>query len=364
VISITGIRKDFQSGDEAVAALRGIDLEVSKGEFFVLLGPSGSGKTTLLRSVAGLEKPNAGEIVLNGNMVYSSNRRISAPPEEREIGMVFQSYAIWPHLTVAENIGLVLTHGRARLSKSQAAERIRRSLALVQLENFDNRPARLLSGGQQQRVALARALAVNPALLLMDEPLSNLDARLREEVRTSIKKLTNQVGITVLYVTHDQVEAMVLADRIGVMSRGQILQIGNPFELYRSPVNALVAEFFGSINWIHGRMLDDQCIESEIGPLVTETSRRYEGGVVVGVRPEDVKLDRASTEAENRLEGNIVSSNFLGDQVIAEVKIKDKILVAKVSPEKENLSGNVTVQLPKARIVVFPETPVGEPVTR
>jgi iron(III) transport system ATP-binding protein len=362
VISIAGIRKDFQTGDQAVAALRGIDLEVSKGEFFVLLGPSGSGKTTLLRSVAGLEKPDAGEIILNGETVYSGDRRISAPPEERKIGMVFQSYAIWPHLTVAENIGLVLTHGRARLSKSQAAERIHRSLALVQLENFDNRPARLLSGGQQQRVALARALAVNPALLLMDEPLSNLDARLREEVRTNIKKLTNRLGITVLYVTHDQVEAMVLADRIGVMSHGQILQIGNPFELYRSPANALVAEFFGSINWIHGKMLDGQHVESEIGPLVTELSRRYEGAVVVGIRPEDVKLDSASTGAENRLDGNVVSSNFLGDQVIAEVKIKDKILVAKVPPEREKLSGNVMVQLPKAKIVVFPEAATGETV--
>jgi iron(III) transport system ATP-binding protein len=363
VISITGIRKDFQTGDEAVAALRGIDLEVGKGEFFVLLGPSGSGKTTLLRCVAGLEKPNAGEIILNGKTVYSGNQRISAPPEEREIGMVFQSYAIWPHLTVAENVGLVLTHGRARLSKSQAAERIRRSLALVPLENFDNRPARLLSGGQQQRVALARALAVNPALLLMDEPLSNLDARLREEVRTSIKKLTNQVGITVLYVTHDQVEAMVLADRIGVMSRGQILQIGNPFELYRSPANALVAEFFGSINWIHGRMLDGERVESEIGPLVTELSRRYDGAVVVGVRPEDVKLDSASTGAENRLDGKVVSSNFLGDQVVAEVKVKDKILVAKAPPEREKLAGNVTVQLPKAKIVIFPES-ASDAVTR
>jgi iron(III) transport system ATP-binding protein len=362
VISLAGLRKDFQTGDQAVAALRGIDLEVGKGEFFVLLGPSGSGKTTLLRSVAGLEKPDAGEIILNGKTVYSSSRRISAPPEEREIGMVFQSYAIWPHLTVAENIGLVLTHGRARLPKNQAAERIRRCLALVQLENFDNRPARLLSGGQQQRVALARALAVNPALLLMDEPLSNLDARLREEVRTNIKKLTGQLGITVLYVTHDQVEAMVLADRIAVMSHGRILQIGNAFELYRSPANALVAEFFGSINWIRGKMLDGQRVESEIGPLVTETSRRYDGAVVVGIRPEDVKLDDAFNGAENRLDGNVVSSNFLGDQVIAEVKIKDKILVAKVSPEKERLAGSVAVQLPRNRIVVFPETATGEPV--
>ena len=362
MISLAGLRKDFQTGDQAVAALQGIDLEVHKGEFFVLLGPSGSGKTTLLRSVAGLEKPDAGEIILNGKTVYSSSRRISAPPEEREIGMVFQSYAIWPHLTVAENIGLVLTHGRARLPKNQAAERIRRCLVLVQLENFDNRPARLLSGGQQQRVALARALAVNPALLLMDEPLSNLDARLREEVRTNIKKLTGQLGITVLYVTHDQVEAMVLADRIAVMSHGRILQIGNPFELYRSPANALVAEFFGSINWIRGKMLDGQRVESEIGPLVTETSRRYDGAVVVGIRPEDVKLDDAFNGVENRLDGNVVSSNFLGDQVIAEVKIKDKILVAKVSPEKERLAGNVAVQLPRNRIVVFPETATGEPV--
>ena len=362
MISLAGLRKDFQTGDQAVAALQGIDLEVHKGEFFVLLGPSGSGKTTLLRSVAGLEKPDAGEIILNGKTVYSSSRRISAPPEEREIGMVFQSYAIWPHLTVAENIGLVLTHGRARLPKNQAAERIRRCLALVQLENFDNRPARLLSGGQQQRVALARALAVNPALLLMDEPLSNLDARLREEVRTNIKKLTGQLGITVLYVTHDQVEAMVLADRIAVMSHGRILQIGNAFELYRSPANALVAEFFGSINWIRGKMLDGQRVESEIGPLVTETSRRYDGAVVVGIRPEDVKLDGAFNGVENRLDGNVVSSNFLGDQVIAEVKIKDKILVAKVSPEKERLAGNVAVQLPRNRIVVFPETATGEPV--
>ncbi|HSQ12607.1 MAG TPA: ABC transporter ATP-binding protein, partial [Candidatus Deferrimicrobium sp.] len=214
--------------------------------FFVLLGPSGSGKTTLLRSVAGLEKPDSGEISLDDKMVFSSSRRISEPPEARGIGMVFQSYAIWPHLTVAENIGLVLTHGRSRLSKSEAQNRIRHALSLVQLDDFENRPARLLSGGQQQRVALARALAVNPALLLMDEPLSNLDARLREEVRTNIKKLATRLGITALYVTHDQVEAMVLADRIAVMAHGEILQIGNPFELYRAPANSQIAEFCGS----------------------------------------------------------------------------------------------------------------------
>jgi iron(III) transport system ATP-binding protein len=356
VISISGVRKEFQTGEQPVAALRGIDLEVGKGEFFVLLGPSGSGKTTLLRSVAGLEKPDAGEIVLDGKTVFSSAKRISAPPEERRIGMVFQSYAIWPHLTVAENISLVLTHGRYRLSQPEAAERVRHSLALVQLENFENRPARLLSGGQQQRVALARALAVNPALLLMDEPLSNLDARLREEVRANIKKLASQLGITVLYVTHDQVEAMVLADRVAVMSHGQILQIGSPFELYRAPASTMVAEFFGSMNWLRGKMLGGARVETEIGTLSLDGSRSFSGAVVVGVRPEDVKLARSFNEGENRIEGKVVSSTFLGDQVVAEVKINDKILIAKATAEDEKLAGDVTICLPKTRLVVFAET--------
>ncbi|HKY09053.1 MAG TPA: ABC transporter ATP-binding protein, partial [Candidatus Binatia bacterium] len=333
MIAITGLCKNFQSGDQTIAALRSVDLEVPKGEFFVLLGPSGSGKTTLLRSVAGLEKPNGGTIVLNGKTVYSASPRVFAPPEERQIGMVFQSYAIWPHLTVAENIGLVLTHGRFRLPKHEAAERIRQSLALVQLDDFDNRPARLLSGGQQQRVALARALAVNPALLLMDEPLSNLDARLREEVRANIKKLAVRLGITVLYVTHDQVEAMVVADRIAVMAHGEILQIGNPFELYRRPASSLVAEFFGSINWIHGRMRGGNGVDTEIGHLATDDARQYDGRVVVGVRPEDVKLDGTSPEDENRLEGKVLSSTFLGDQRIAEVRVREKTLVVKAPPD-------------------------------
>jgi iron(III) transport system ATP-binding protein len=356
VISITGLRKNFQSGDHDVAALGGIDLEIGKGEFFVLLGPSGSGKTTLLRSVAGLEKPDGGEISLDDKIVFSSSRRISEPPEARAIGMVFQSYAIWPHLTVAENIGLVLTHGRLRLNKSAAQERIRHALNMVQLDDFENRPARLLSGGQQQRVALARALAVNPALLLMDEPLSNLDARLREEVRANIKKLVSQLGITVLYVTHDQVEAMVLADRIAVMAHGEILQIGDPFELYRAPANSLVAEFFGSINWLRGRMLDGGRVESEIGTLVIAAPRQYEGNVILGVRPEDIKLAASSVETENCLEGTVLATTFLGDQVTIDVKIKDKSLIVKALPDDAKPAGKITVHLPKEKIVVFPET--------
>jgi iron(III) transport system ATP-binding protein len=349
------LRKSFRSGEQIVAALKAIDLDVKNGEFFVLLGPSGSGKTTLLRNIAGLEKPDEGEILLNGRTVFSHHQRVCAAPEEREIGMVFQSYAIWPHLTVAENIGLVLSHGRLRLPRKKAADRIRHSLELVQLENFEDRPARLLSGGQQQRVALARALAVNPALLLMDEPLSNLDARLREEVRANIKKLVAQLGITVLYVTHDQIEAMVLADRIAVMAHGEIFQIGRPTEIYRSPANALVAEFFGSINWIRGTVREQDKIDTEIGMLSVPESHHCSGAVVIGIRPEDVRLKRSFNGTENQLEGKVASSIFLGDQIVSELKIGEKTLIAKRSPDDGEPSQTVAIYLPKERLVVFPD---------
>ena len=355
MISVSGLRKSFRSGEQIVAALKAIDLDVKNGEFFVLLGPSGSGKTTLLRNIAGLEKPDEGEILLNGRTVFSHHQRVCAAPEEREIGMVFQSYAIWPHLTVAENIGLVLSHGRLRLPRKKAADRIRHSLELVQLENFEDRPARLLSGGQQQRVALARALAVNPALLLMDEPLSNLDARLREEVRANIKKLVAQLGITVLYVTHDQIEAMVLADRIAVMAHGEIFQIGRPTEIYRSPANALVAEFFGSINWIRGTVREQDKIDTEIGMLSVPESHHCSGAVVIGIRPEDVRLKRSFNGTENQLEGKVASSIFLGDQIVSELKIGEKTLIAKRSPDDGEPSQTVAIYLPKERLVVFPD---------
>ena len=355
MISVSAVRKSFKSGEQTVTALRDIDLDVQKGEFFVLLGPSGSGKTTLMRCIAGLEKPDAGNITLDGKVVFSASPRSYVPPEERQIGMVFQSYAIWPHMTVAENIGLVLTHGPARLSRDRAKEQIRRALSLVQLENFENRPARLLSGGQQQRVALARALAINPKLLLMDEPLSNLDARLREEVRTKIKKLVSELGITVLYVTHDQVEAMVLADRIGVMAHGEILQVGKPYELYRAPTNALVAEFFGSINWLHGKVLDKSWVETEIGRLEVELPTEPSKSVVIGIRPEDMKIDGSVEKSCNRLEASVARSTFVGDQVIFEMKINNTVLTAKAMPDNKSPEGKVWIYFPKERLVVFPD---------
>ncbi|HEY7163150.1 MAG TPA: ABC transporter ATP-binding protein [Candidatus Binatia bacterium] len=354
MISVSTLHKEFVSGDQTVAALKRVDLEVKPKEFYVLLGPSGSGKTTLMRSIAGLEKPDGGTIVLDGRTVFSSRAGTYVPPEEREIGMVFQSYAIWPHMTVAENIGLVLTHGPSRLNRKQAAERIRHALALVQLEDFEKRPARLLSGGQQQRVALARALAVNPKVLLMDEPLSNLDARLREEVRAKIKKLATELGMTVLYVTHDQVEAMVLADRIAVMARGEILQVGNPYELYRHPANALVAEFFGSMNWLRGHVLDKDCVETEIGRVRVPV--RVDGGnVVVGIRPEDVRINSGPDTGCNRIDAVVSTATFVGDQMIYELRVNDSVLTAKTMVNGTRAEGQVSVDLPAEKLIVFPE---------
>ena len=273
----------------------------------------------------------------------------------RRSGRSVWSFSPTRHMTVAENIGLVLTHGPARLSQNDAKERIRHALRLVQLDDFEKRPARLLSGGQQQRVALARALAINPKLLLMDEPLSNLDARLREEVRTKIKKLVSELGITVLYVTHDQVEAMVLADRIAVMAHGEILQVGNPYELYRNPKSALVAEFFGSMNWLRGKVLDKYCVETEIGRLEVDFRGENNGSVVVGIRPEDMKLDASQEILRNRIEGTMAHSTFVGDQMIFEIRVNDTVLTAKAMPDGKKPEGKVSIYFPKEKMVVFPD---------
>ena len=353
MISVKGLHKTFTFGKARTAALQGIDLEVREGEFFVLLGPSGSGKTTLLRSVAGLEKPDRGEILLGGKTLFSSAQKIHLLPEERGIGMVFQSYAIWPHLSVADNIGLVITHGKMRLPRDKIKGRIRRALSLVQLEEFEQSPARLLSGGQQQRVALARALAVNPKVLLMDEPLSNLDARLREEVRSKIRSLVSGLKITSLYVTHDQVEAMVLADRIAVMAGGRVLQVGTPYELYRSPSSARVAEFFGSINWLDGRVVDEGRADTDIGVFEVNGRALETGRVVLGIRPEDFRLGPPAASGQNQFAGEIITQTFAGDQVFLELKIKGRTLHAKTMVDGMEAGARISVHVPKEKVIVF-----------
>ncbi len=354
MIAARGIVRDFRTGDRAAAALGGVDLTIATGEFLVLLGPSGSGKTTLLRCVAGLERPDAGEIELAGVPVFSAARKIDVRPEDRRLGMVFQSYAVWPHLTVAQNVALPLTRGVNKIARADMVPRVARALAAVQLAALGDRPATLLSGGQQQRVALARALAIEPRALLMDEPLSNLDARLRGEIRSEIKATVAQIGITVLYVTHDQDEAMALADRIAVMDGGRIVQSGTAEDLYRRPLTPRIAEFFGSMNWIAGTVRARGMVETALGALAVP-SDTPSGAVMVGIRPEDVQIATVRNGTVNMFEAQVVDDRYVGDHRICRIRAADSVITAKLAPDRDNCAGSsVWVGLPADRLHAFP----------
>jgi len=357
MIAIRSLTKIFKTGGEAVRAVDAVDLRVHEKELFVLLGLSGSGKTTLLRCVAGLEKPEAGEIKLGEEIVSSVERGIFVRPEDRALGMVFQSYAVWPHMTVFDNVAFPLTDGKRRLSRKLVKERVMGALDLVQLGTFADRPVPFLSGGQQQRVALARALAVEPKVLLMDEPLSNLDARLREEVRDEIRSLAKNLGITVLYVTHDQVEAMALADRIAVMSAGKILQIGEPQELYHSPANRKVGEFLGSMNEFPGIVRDDQSVAIELGVLHCAPPERVSKAVVVAIRPEDVLLARDLSGQGNEFSAQLIARIFLGDITLYHLSANGTKLCAKTAGVNQQFEpgSNVYIRLPPEKLKIFPK---------
>ncbi len=355
MIGVRGLNKVFRTGKGSVAALHEANVEIGDTEFFVLLGPSGSGKTTLLRCVAGLETPDSGEIYFDDTVIYSSAQRRNVPPEDRRIGMVFQSYAIWPHLTVGQNVALPLTHGTHRPPRSVVKDRVREALRAVRMEGYEDRPAPMLSGGQQQRVALARALAVEPAILLMDEPLSNLDARLREEVRFEIREVAKRVAVPVLYVTHDQVEAMAVADRIGVMDAGQILQVDTPFNVYSRPVDATVASFLGSMNWVVGHASGPGCIISSIGKLVAPASDQV-GPVRVGIRPESLALSTVRNGSPNTLAATVREASFLGDHVLYRLEVETISLIAKSQDVAATLSVGAAayVTIAPESILVYP----------
>lgn len=352
MIEVRNLRRVFNVGQRQVEALRRVNQEVREGEFLVLLGPSGSGKTTLLRCIAGLEMPDDGEILIAGQTVFSKQDGIYVPPENRQIGMVFQSYAIWPHMTVFDNVALPLTYGRKRIPKHLVRDRVLDALRLVQLDELAERPSPLLSGGQQQRVALARALAVNPKLVLMDEPLSNLDARLREEMRDQIRELAKRLKMTVVYVTHDQVEAMVVADRIAVMSLGSIISIGSPEALYDAPTNRTVAEFFGSINWLEAQAVAPGVLQTKIGKLLYDDDGASGKLGMVGLRPEDIELGERAAAQDNSFAGMIVSRTFLGDLNVYEVQVGEVQLKIKTM-HKDALKNPVNVRIPRERVKFF-----------
>lgn len=257
-VVLAGVGKTYSAttGGAGVPAVRSVDLTIAAGEFFVLLGASGSGKTTLLRCIAGLEVITAGEIRIGAMTVASGNKVV--PPVRRNIGMVFQDYAIWPHMTVGENVEFALRHARSGSLRGDAAKkRVLEVLEIVGLEDLVDRGSTYLSGGQQQRVALARAVVAKPDVLLLDEPLSNLDARLRANMRKELRRITTELGVTSIYVTHDQIEALVMADRIAVMRQGEVLQIGTPEEIYRRPADLFVGEFVGEANLVAGQVVSN-----------------------------------------------------------------------------------------------------------
>ena len=256
MLTVRGLRKTYTTADGAFQALKGIDFEIPQGGFYTLLGESGCGKSTTLRCVAGLEEPDGGSISIGGSLVADVDRGTHVPTYERDIGLVFQSYAIWPHMDVFANVAYPLRVQRPRLSTADVKARVMEALRLVGMEDFATRPATKLSGGQQQRVAFARALVRQPKLLLLDEPLSNLDAKLREQMRFELQELISRTGVTTLYVTHDQSEALAMSDTVAVMAGGRIVQSGAPREVYGQPVNRTVANFLGSANILRGKVIE------------------------------------------------------------------------------------------------------------
>ena len=323
-----------QYGD--VEVLRELNLTVRDGEFLVLLGPSGCGKTTLLRIIAGLLEADFGKVILGGKDITD------LPANKRDIGMVFQSYALFPHMTVAKNIafGLRMRH----MSKSEIADRIAPTLKILQLEGLEDRGVKELSGGQQQRVATARALVLHPRILLLDEPLSNLDAKLRASLRVEVTQLQRRLGITAIHVTHDQVEAMTMADRVVLMRSGTIQQVGPPMELYRNPVNLFVSKFIGSpsINSFQLEVLDnggnlpecDTRVDMKFLMDCVQHSEQFQkipaGEYVLGVRPEDISLQFDAVPDEVALAGEIVFMEALGSATLLHLKVGQKVLVSQV----------------------------------
>jgi len=354
-LQVRNLFKRFDTDQGEVRAVEDVTFDVEAGAFFTLLGPSGCGKSTTLRCIAGLERPDDGDITLEDAVLVSSSRAMWTPPHKRPMGMVFQSYAIWPHMNVFDNVAFPLKQGPQKFSNTETRDRVMRSLALVHLDGLEKRPAPQLSGGQQQRLALARALVNEPKALLLDEPLSNLDAKLREEMRNELKLLTSTLGITTLFVTHDQLEALTLSDQVAVMDSGRLVQYGPPREIYEAPRNRFAAEFIGSANFFEGTVTDAvetggvTGVETEHGVLRCTTAEAVGKGtrVAVAVRPENVTLHAGAPPSGgdvNVLSGTVRSVVYLGNTLDCAVDVNGALVKADVHPG-EPVNENDTVTL-------------------
>jgi iron(III) transport system ATP-binding protein len=355
VLQVENLTKLYAAKDSG--GIRDIGFEVAAGEFYTLLGPSGCGKTTTLRSVAGLEEPSGGRVTLEDRVIFDFAKGIFVPANERRLGMVFQSYAVWPHMSVYDNTAFPLRMARdKRWSKADIRPRVTRTLETMGLAALAGRSAAQLSGGQQQRLALARALVGEPRLLLLDEPLSNLDALLREQMRSELRRLQKEVGVTAVYVTHDQSEALALSDRIAIMHNGAIVQIGAPRQIYDQPRNAFVATFIGRSNLLPGKLLDgDQQsvrIATALGPVLCKAPNSAAGrapGAAL-IRPEHVILkkpgDHAGAASVNRFRGRVVHLAFLGEATECVVRVGDISILARGLAGQYDAAEEVDVLFP------------------
>jgi len=350
MITATGLVKRYDAKNARKLAVSGLDFTVPDGKLFTLLGPSGCGKTTTLRMIAGLERPSEGRLEIAGQVVFDSATGTYVPPNKRPIGMVFQSYAIWPHMSVAENVAFPLTVGERKPSRAEARSRALKMLALVGLAEEADRPATAISGGQQQRVALARALVREPKVLLLDEPLSNLDAQLRERMRSEIRLVQQELGITAVYVTHDQGEALAISDLIMIMDRGAIVETGLPQQIYRFPQAEFTANFIGVANAIDGTVAATDAtgvvVRSAAGVLRAAPIAELRVGdpVRAFVRPENVELSRKRHTVDD-WEGTVRFSTYQGDSWDYTVDVNGVDLRVRVHKERLDLGHGDVVHL-------------------
>jgi len=362
MLTVEGLRKVYaeKGGKGLAVALNNVSFSVKEGEFFTLLGPSGCGKTTTLQSVAGLETPDAGRIAMGGEDVFSSERRIVVPPNQRNLGMVFQSYAIWPHMTVFENVAYPLRHGRRKQMEAEIRKAVMQSLAMVKLDHLAERPSPMLSGGQQQRVALARALVHAPRLLLLDEPLSNLDAKLRDAMREEIRNLVKALNITTIFVTHDQVEAMGMSDRVMLMRAGEAVQLGTPEDIYKRPNSVFTATFMGRSTVVDGVVQGSALAGDEVVIGTKLGLFRGIAGNAIADGGKAALILRPNAIVAGPLDGNsfpatVESVTFLGDSQEVRLRSGDFPVLQVTSPyQRVEVGSSFNAWIDPAHCIIVP----------
>ena len=361
-LQISGLAKTYPDRHAAVPAVAGVEFDVAEGDFYTLLGPSGCGKTTTLRCIAGLERPTGGRIVVDGQIMSNAGSRQFVPSYRRPMGMVFQNYAIWPHLSVFDNVAFPLKVAKTRYRAKDIGRRVEEALAVVQLSDYLRRPATNLSGGQQQRLALARALVREPKILLLDEPLSNLDAKLRDAMRAELRSLQRRLGITTIYVTHDQAEALSMSNRVAVMAGGRIVQEGTPREIYTAPQTRFVADFIGESNFLEGVVVEPagaglMAIKTSAGRIVATCPEEVRVGddVTVGIRPSELTTDSPDGGSGSVLACTVEEILYMGDYYDYRLSAGDARLLMRQSASRRRLrrGEQVAITAPTSHIAVF-----------